>query len=145
MLQLKINSVNISEQKGTIKGPVDQIELTHYGVTGDAHAGPWNRQVSLLGTESILKFEQEAGRKVAPGEFAENITTSGMELWTAHPLDRFTAGEIELEVTQIGKECHTGCAIRRVTGDCVMPRKGVFARVIVGGEIDHESRCHYDL
>ena len=144
MLQLKINSVNISEQKGTIKGPVEQIELTHYGVSGDAHAGMWNRQVSLLGTESILKFEQEAGRKVAPGEFAENITTSGMELWTAHPLDRFTAGEIELEVTQIGKECHgAGCAIFKEVGNCVMPKEGIFCRVLSPGILQAGMELEY--
>ena len=134
MLKVKIISVNISEQKGTIKNPVDQVELTHNGVKDDAHAGYWNRQVSLLGTESIAKFETTANRKVMPGEFAENITTEGMDLWTAHPLDRFTAGEIELEVTQIGKECHgTSCAIYKEVGNCVMPKEGIFCRVLSPG------------
>ncbi|MEI7723861.1 MAG: molybdenum cofactor synthesis domain-containing protein [Bacteroidota bacterium] len=134
MEQIKIVSVNVSEEKGTIKKPVDQIQLTHNGVLGDAHAGHWNRQVSLLGTESIIKFEGEAGRKVTPGEFAENLTTTGMDLWTAHPLDRFTCGDIELEVTQIGKECHgTSCAIFKEVGNCVMPKEGIFCRVLSPG------------
>jgi molybdenum cofactor synthesis domain-containing protein len=134
MPEIQINSVNVSVEKGTIKIPVEQIELTHNGVSGDAHAGHWNRQVSLLGTESIEKFETAAGRKVTPGEFAENLTTFGMELWTAHPLDRFTAGDIELEVTQIGKECHgTSCAIFKEVGNCVMPKEGIFCRVLSPG------------
>jgi molybdenum cofactor synthesis domain-containing protein len=134
MQMIRITSVNISEQKGTIKKPVDQIGLTHYGVKDDAHAGHWNRQVSLLGTESIAKFEAEAGRKVNPGEFAENITTEGMDLWKTHPLDRFTSGDIEMEVTQIGKECHgTSCAIFKEVGNCVMPKEGIFCRVLSPG------------
>jgi molybdenum cofactor synthesis domain-containing protein len=146
---MKILSVNISEQKGTVKQPVDSIELSHRGVETDAHAGPWNRQVSLLGRESILKFEQAAGRTVLCGEFAENITTEGMELWKTHPLDRFTCGDIELEVTQIGKECHgSGCSIFREVGDCVMPKEGIFARVLHGGiltpglELEYHPRMY---
>jgi molybdenum cofactor synthesis domain-containing protein len=134
MEQINIISVNVSEQKGTIKKPAGQIELTHIGVKDDAHAGHWNRQVSLLGTESIEKFEKDASRKVMPGEFAENITTTGMEIWKSHPLDRFTAGDIELEVTQIGKECHgTSCAIFKEVGNCVMPKEGIFCRVLSPG------------
>lgn len=134
MSQIIITSVNISEQKGTVKKAVEQIELTHYGVKGDAHAGHWNRQVSLLGTGSIEKFEKEANRAIAPGEFAENLTVTGMDLWTLHPLDRFTAGDIELEVTQIGKECHgTSCAIFKEVGNCVMPKEGIFCRVLSPG------------
>lgn len=144
MLQLKILSVNTSEQKGTIKKPVDQIELTHNGVNGDAHAGHWNRQVSLLGTESIVKFEAEAKRKVIPGEFAENITTSGMDIWTAHPLDRFTSGDIEMEVTQIGKECHgSSCAIFKEVGNCVMPKEGIFCRVLSPGILKAGMELEY--
>ena len=136
MQMIRIISVNTSEQKGTVKRPVDKIELTHKGVKNDAHAGHWNRQVSLLGMESFAKFEMEAGRKVTPGEFAENITTTGIDLWTAHALDRFTAGDIELEVTQIGKECHgTGCAIFKEVGNCVMPKEGIFCRVLGTGNL----------
>ncbi|MEI6174417.1 MAG: molybdenum cofactor synthesis domain-containing protein [Bacteroidota bacterium] len=134
MQQIKIISVNTSDQKGTIKKPVEQITLTNNGIMDDAHAGHWNRQVSLLGTESIEKFETDAKRKVAFGEFAENLTTTGMNLWSAHPLDRFTSGEIELEVTQIGKECHgTSCAIFKEVGTCVMPKEGIFCRVLSPG------------
>ncbi len=136
MKQLRVLSVNISEIRGTIKHPVESIQLTEMGVENDAHSGMWNRQVSLLGTESILKFEKVTGRKVSPGEFAENITTEGSELWKMKPLDRFTFGEAELEVTQIGKECHgTLCAIFKDTGDCVMPKEGIFCRVIRPGFI----------
>jgi molybdopterin adenylyltransferase len=132
--KLNILSVNISVKKGTIKNPVEQIELSQRGVEGDAHAGTWHRQVSLLGTESIEKFSKEAGRKVNFGEFAENITTSGAELYKFNPLDRLAGDEIELEVTQIGKECHgTSCAIFKEVGDCVMPKEGIFCRVINGG------------
>ena len=144
MQHIQINSVNISTNKGTIKKPVDQIELTHYGVSGDAHAGTWNRQVSLLGTESIVKFELGAGRKIAYGEFAENITTTGIELWLTHPLDRFTFGEIELEVTQIGKECHgTSCAIFKEVGNCVMPKEGIFCRVVSPGTLSAGMELEY--
>ena len=131
MNKINILSVNISEEKGTIKRPVPFIKLTENGVEGDAHSGPWNRQVSLLGIESIRKFEKEANRKINFGEFAENITTEGLELWECQPLDRFVGKEIELEVTQIGKECHgTSCAIFKEVGNCVMPKEGIFARVI---------------
>lgn len=136
MNQLKIISVNISEEKGTIKHPVDSIHLTNLGVEHDAHSGPWNRQVSLLGSESIRKFEQQSNRKIRFGEFAENITTEGSDLWKMHPLDRFRCGETELEVTQIGKECHgTSCAIFKEVGNCVMPKEGIFCRVIRPGVI----------
>lgn len=134
MQSIIITSVNISEKKGTVKKPVEQIELTHNGIRNDAHAGHWNRQVSLLAGESVAKFEAASKRPVAPGEFAENITTTGTELWKAHPLDRFTSGDIELEVTQIGKECHgSGCAVFNEVGDCVMPKEGIFCRVLSPG------------
>lgn len=127
---LKVLSVNISEKKGTAKHPVPSVTLTVNGVQGDAHSGPWNRQVSLLGIESIRKFEKEAKRKIRYGEFAENITTEGLELWTCQPLDRFVNDDIELEVTQIGKECHgNSCTIFKEVGNCVMPKEGIFARV----------------
>ena len=144
MKSIRIESVNLSEAKGTVKKPVETIQLTQRGVEGDAHAGPWNRQVSLLGTESITKFEESAGRKIASGEFAENITTTGMELWKSHPLDRFTCGEIELEVTQIGKECHgTSCAIFKEVGNCVMPKEGIFARVLSHGTLKAGDELEY--
>lgn len=139
-----VKSVNISEKKGTVKTPVPFINLTENGVEGDAHSGPWNRQVSLLGTESIRKFEETAGRKIGCGEFAENITTEGLELWKCRPLDRFENEIVILEVTQIGKECHgTSCAIFKEVGNCVMPKEGIFARVIKPGKLYPASEFTY--
>ncbi len=135
-MDIKILSVNISEQKGTVKKPVDEITLNHLGVMEDAHAGHWHRQVSLLGKESVDRFSKEAGRAIAFGEFAENLTTEGMELIKTSPLDRFVGDNVELEVTQIGKKCHgTTCAIFREVGNCVMPKEGIFARVIRQGSL----------
>ncbi len=136
MTMFKVKSVNVSEKKGTVKKPVDEIELFALGVKEDAHAGNWNRQVSLLAQESVEKFEKEAGRKIAFGEFAENITTDGILLYQTAPLDRITIGDAELEITQIGKKCHgTSCAIFKEVGNCVMPKEGIFARVIKPGKI----------
>ena len=133
---MKVVSVNVSEKKGTIKQPVDQIVLDEMGVQTDAHSGSWHRQVSLLAVESIQKFSKEAGRHIRYGEFAENITTEGLELWKTHPLDRIFIGEVELEVTQIGKECHgSSCNIFKEVGNCVMPKEGIFARVIKNGRV----------
>jgi molybdopterin adenylyltransferase len=129
-------SVNISEKKGTIKKPVDVITIGNQGVQGDAHSGNWHRMVSLLGTESFDKFGKIAGRSLAYGEFAENITTEGLILYETAPFDRLIVGETELEVTQIGKKCHgTGCAIYTEVGNCVMPKEGIFARVLKGGNV----------
>jgi len=132
--RIKILSVNTSQKKGTVKKPVSSIHLTEIGVVGDAHSGKWHRQVSLLATESIAKFSEEAGRAIQYGEFAENITTEGLLLHHCHPLDRFCNETLELEVTQIGKKCHgDNCSIFREVGNCVMPTEGIFARVIRGG------------
>jgi molybdopterin adenylyltransferase len=121
-MTIRIVSVNISEKKGTIKQAVPEITLNEYGVMQDAHAGAWHRQVSMLGKESVDRFAKLASRQIAPGEFAENITTEGLELVTTSPLDRFVGKDVELEVTQIGKECHgSSCAIFKEVGNCVMP------------------------
>ncbi|MFW5707214.1 MAG: molybdenum cofactor synthesis domain-containing protein [Bacteroidota bacterium] len=134
--QIKVLSVNISEQKGTVKKPVEEITLNHNGVMDDAHSGPWHRQVSLLGKESFDRFSVQAGRELAFGEFAENITTQGVELVKTSPLDRFVGENVELEITQIGKECHgSACAIFKEVGNCVMPKEGIFARVIKQGSL----------
>jgi molybdopterin adenylyltransferase len=139
-----VKSVNISERKGTIKLPVEKILLTKNGVEGDAHAGSWHRQVSLLGTESISKFSQEAGRKIRFGEFAENITTQGGLLFEMLPFDRLVGENIELEVTQIGKKCHgDNCNIFREVGNCVMPKEGIFARVVRCGELVAGDQFYY--
>jgi len=140
----KVISVNISEKKGTGKHPVEKITITEAGVMEDAHAGDWHRQVSLLAMESIEKFSKEAKRKINFGEFAENITTQGIELPRCHIFDRFRIGETELELTQIGKECHgTACAIFKEVGNCVMPKEGVFCRVRKTGGIKPNDRIVY--
>jgi MOSC domain-containing protein YiiM len=127
-------AVCISEKKGERKTPVSVVELReNFGLAGDAHAGEWHRQVSLLAAESIAKMRQ-AGLAVNAGDFAENITTSGIELFTLPVGTRLKVGETVLEVTQIGKECHTRCAIYHQAGDCVMPKEGIFARVLCGGQ-----------
>ncbi|MFH1320801.1 MAG: molybdenum cofactor synthesis domain-containing protein [Bacteroidota bacterium] len=134
--KLKVISVNISEKKGTIKHPVDKIEIDHKGIINDAHAGAWHRQVSLLEKESIDRFSKEAGRTINYGEFAENITASGLEHINVTVFDRLKIGGVELEVTQIGKKCHgNACAIFREVGKCVMPKEGIFCRVITTGTI----------
>lgn len=133
---IKILSTNISEKKGTIKHPLKSITINETGVFNDAHSGNWHRQVSMLGVESIDKFSKQANRKINYGEFAENITTEGFELYKSNILDRFQIGNVVLEVTQIGKECHGDkCAIFREVGNCVMPKEGIFCRVIKGGEV----------
>lgn len=131
-----IVSINVSRQKGTVKEPVPLASVTLAGLSGDAHAGSWHRQVSLLAVESIDRFGLQAGRRFAPGEFAENFTTQGLDLGRCCILDRLSIGEVELEVTQIGKACHgDGCAIYQAVGKCVMPKEGIFTRVIRGGEV----------
>lgn len=141
---IEVLSVNISEKKGVIKKPVDEIILDKKGVQHDAHAGDWHRQVSLLGQESIVKFAAEAGREILPGEFAENITTQGMELYHTSPFDQFVCGDTILEVTQIGKKCHgDNCTIFREVGNCVMPKEGIFCKVISGGPLKAGDKLQY--
>jgi len=129
-------SVNISERKTVRKKPVEKCRLLEeHGFETDAHAGDWHRQVSLLALESIEKMRQ-MGLDVGPGDFAENITTRGIELVTLPIGTQITIGEgILLEVTQIGKVCHTKCAIYYQAGDCIMPKEGIFARVLKGGDV----------
>lgn len=143
-MSVKVISVNISTEKGTIKSPVPEIILNEKGVEGDAHAGDWHRQVSLLARESIDRWGEQAGRQVAWGEFAENITTEGIVLHETRPGDRLLIGNTELEVTQIGKKCHgKGCAIFREVGNCVMPTEGIFARVIRQGKVKPGESLEY--
>jgi len=131
----QVLAVCISEKKGERKKPVEAVELReNHGIVGDAHAGDWHRQVSLLAQESIDKM-RALGLDVNAGDFAENITTSGIDLVSLPIGTRLHVGETLLEVTQIGKECHTRCAIFYQAGDCVMPKEGIFVRVITGGTI----------
>ena len=125
----------VSEKKGERKTPVEAVTLReNHGIAGDAHAGDWHRQISLLAEESIEKMRR-LGLDVNSGDFAENITTSGIELVSLPIGTRLRVGRTLLEVTQIGKECHTRCAIFYQAGDCVMPKEGIFAKVITGGII----------
>ncbi|HXE97245.1 MAG TPA: MOSC domain-containing protein [Dongiaceae bacterium] len=131
----KVVAVCISEKKGERKKPVEAVTLReNHGIVGDGHAGDWHRQVSLLAQESIDKM-RAMGLDVTAGDFAENITTSGIDLVALPIGSRLQVGETLLEVTQIGKECHTRCAIYYQAGDCVMPKEGIFAKVITGGTI----------
>src|SRR5512140_2462658 len=131
----KIVAVSISKEKGERKTPVAFAELReNHGIVGDGHAGEWHRQISLLAMESIHKM-QKLGLDVGAGDFAENITTEGIDLVSLPIGTRLALGEALLEVTQIGKECHTRCAIYYQAGDCVMPKEGIFARVVHGGVV----------
>ena len=128
-------AVCVSKNKGERKTPVEKVRLLlNHGIEGDAHAGNWHRQVSLLAQESIEKI-QKIGLSVAAGDFAENITTTGITLPELPIGTKLQIGETILKVTQIGKECHTRCAIYYQAGDCVMPKEGIFAMVLQDGEI----------
>ncbi|MCK9611712.1 MAG: molybdopterin-binding protein [Bacteroidales bacterium] len=143
-MKIKVESVNISEEKGTIKHPAKKVIITSTGIENDAHSGDWHRQISMLSSESITKFENQAGRKINFGEFAENLTVSGINLVDTAPLDRFEINDVILEVTQIGKKCHgDSCAIYREVGNCVMPKEGIFCRVLHGGVIHPEDTGVY--
>jgi len=143
--EFRILSLNLCGRTGEQKKPVPRAQLReNHGLVGDAHAGEWHRQVSLLAEEDIETLRGR-GIEIGFGDFAENLTTRGVDLASLPVGTRLHVGSALLEITQIGKQCHTGCAISLTTGDCVMPRKGVFARVIQGGEIDRDSRCYYDL
>lgn len=153
----EIVSLNVSTATGTRKKPVASIFLMEgSGIEGDAHAGLIDeRQVSLLAVEEIETASAQLGKgacalastldRLVPGDFAENITTRGVRLHLLPLGTRISIGEVVLEVSKIGKECHAACEIRRLVGDCVMPRKGIFARVLKGGEVRRENRCHYGI
>ena len=132
----KVVSINISTEKGVVKLPVDKADIKiDHGICGDAHAGNWHRQISMLAKESIDKMVDKGFDHLKFGDFAENITTEGIEVYTLPVGTRIKIGECEVEVTQIGKKCHGGCEIKRTTGDCVMPREGIFVKVIKEGTI----------
>ncbi|MGE9971145.1 MOSC domain-containing protein [Candidatus Pseudoscillospira sp. SGI.172] len=131
----KIKAICISEKKGTQKHPVDSANLVEdWGIEGDAHAGHWHRQVSLLSFEKVEAFRAR-GARVDFGAFGENLVVEGFDFRSLPVGTRFQCGGVLLEMTQIGKECHAHCAIYQVMGDCIMPREGVFARVIRGGKL----------
>ena len=131
----KIMAVCISEKRGTQKKNIEKVRLIeNFGLEGDAHGGNWHRQVSLLSYEKVRAFE-EKGISVEDGAFGENLLVEGFDFKTLPVGTRFRCGDALLEMTQIGKECHSHCVIYQAVGDCIMPREGVFARVLHGGEI----------
>lgn len=129
----KVVSINKSETKGVVKIPQNSGEfIENFGLKDDAHGGNWHRQVSLLGVESFNKME---GLNLKYGDFAENLTTEGIILYELPIGTVLKIGETIQEVTQIGKECHKGCAIKQAVGKCVMPLEGIFTKIIKGGTI----------
>ena len=132
----KIVAVCRSEKKGTIKKEIAEgLLIEDFGLEKDAHSGKWHRQISLLGVESINKMKGK-GFKIKHGDFAENLTVKGLILYKLPKGAKLKIGEtVLLEVTQIGKKCHYDCEIRKKIGDCVMPREGIFARVLEGGKV----------
>lgn len=132
----EVVAVCISEKKGTSKRNIGKCTLIeNWGLEKDAHAGNWHRQVSLLSYEAVEAFRAR-GAKVVDGDFGENLLVKGYDFKTYPVGTRFRCGEVLLEITQIGKKCHSGCEIFQQVGDCIMPREGVFARVLQGGVIE---------
>jgi len=144
-MKFTVEAVCISEKKGEQKHPVDYLQLIeNFGIENDAHAGDWHRQVSLLASEAIEAMKSE-GLELKPGAFGENIITRGLD-WNQTKIgDHLRIGNVELEVTQIGKKCHTPCTIFYTAGRCIMPESGIFAKVIKGGIIHAKSSGHYGI
>lgn len=133
----KVVAVCISEKRGIQKHEVPEVEMrVDYGIEGDAHAGDWHRQVSMLGVESVAKVQEKISFPLKNGDFAENILTEGICLYQIPVGTKLRIGDSVLaEVTQIGKECHNDCAIRKAAGDCAMPREGIFIKILAPGKI----------
>jgi cyclic pyranopterin phosphate synthase len=142
-----IESVNISDKKGVQKQPVEAVEcIKNYGIKGDAHAGDWHRQVSFLAGEAVDTMRARVRTfEIKHGDFGENIVTRGIDWEQVNVGGKIVVGEVELEVTQIGKECHDRCAIFDAVGDCIMPRQGIFAKVIKGGMIYAGDSGYYNI
>ena len=140
-----VEAVCISVKKGTVKRAQPEVTLkVDWGMEGDAHAGDWHRQVSLLAAEDI-DIMNEKGAGVSFGDFAENITTRGISLHELPIGTRLKIGDVLLEVTQIGKECHKGCAVMKKVGECIMPKRGIFAKVLEEGEVTNKHIGYYDF
>ena len=132
----RVVSVNISERKGELKHPVPEIRLKlRHGIVGDAHAGDWHRQISMLAEESVDTMRDKCPIPLDPGVFAENINTVGIDLKHLPVGTHLRIGSTEVEVTQIGKECHNDCAIKKAVGKCVMPTEGIFVIVVTEGVV----------
>lgn len=135
MIESFVVSINISRKKGVVKEPVEKAKLKeNWGIIGDAHAGNWHRQISMLSEESIDKM-RKYGYELKYGDFAENITVKNGDIFKLPVGTKVKVGNTLLEITQIGKECHTSCAISQTIGKCVMPLEGIFLKVLKGGEI----------
>lgn len=133
----KVLAICISDVRGVQKRPVGTAELrVDHGIVGDAHAGNWHRQVSLLGAESVSRMQERVDIELTPGAFAENILVDGLCVYKLPVGTRLRLGTALCEVTQIGKECHHDCAIRKAAGDCVMPREGIFVKVLQNGTVN---------
>jgi MOSC domain-containing protein YiiM len=144
-VKFTVESVNVAAEKGVQKHEVPEVVLReNHGIVGDAHAGEWHRQVSLLAGEAVDAMKAK-GLKLAPGAFGENIVTRGVDWSRACVGQAITIGEVELEITQIGKECHSRCPIYYAAGACIMPTQGIFARVIKGGTIHAQSSGDYRI
>jgi cyclic pyranopterin phosphate synthase len=142
-----IESVNISKKKGVQKQPVKTVEcIENYGIKGDAHAGDWHRQISFLAGEAVDTMKAVAGTfEIKHGDFGENIVTRGIDWTQVNMGGKIVIGKVKLEVTQIGKECHDRCAIFDALGDCIMPRQGIFAKILEGGAINVGDSGYYNI
>ena len=137
----KVLAICISKHKGTLKNEVSEANfIEEFGIEGDAHAGKWHRQVSLLALEKIEDFRSKGGN-VDFGAFGENLVVDGIELHKLPVGQQLQVGEVLLEVTQIGKECHDKCAIYYQVGECIMPKNGIFTRVLKGGKVKVGDQC----
>ena len=137
----KVLAICISKHKGTLKNEVSEANfIEEFGIEGDAHAGKWHRQVSLLAFEKIDDFRNKGGN-VDFGAFGENLVVDGIELHKLPVGQQLQVGEVLLEVTQIGKECHDKCAIYYQVGECIMPKNGIFTRVLKGGKVKVGDQC----
>jgi len=144
-VKFKVESVNIAAAKGVQKHEVPEIVLQeNYGIEGDAHAGAWHRQVSLLAGEAIDAMKAK-GLPLAPGAFGENIVTRGVDWSRAKVEGIIVIGTVKLQITQIGKKCHSRCAIYYAAGECIMPSQGIFAKVLKGGKINAQSSGDYRI
>ncbi|MBU4267743.1 MAG: MOSC domain-containing protein [Acidobacteria bacterium] len=144
-MKFKVESVNIAAVKGVQKHEVLEIVCReNFGIEGDAHAGAWHRQVSLLAGEAVDAMKAK-GLDLGPGAFGENIVTRGVDWSRAKVGKRITIGVVELQITQIGKECHSRCAIYYAAGECIMPSQGIFAKVLKGGKIHAQSSGDYRI
>lgn len=144
-MKFTIEAVCISAEKGVQKHEVQQIVLRQgHGIEGDAHAGPWHRQVSLLAGEAVDTMKAK-GLELAAGAFGENIVTRGVDWTQARVGETIQIGDVSLEITQIGKECHKRCAIYYAAGDCIMPRQGIFTKVLNGGTIHAQCSGDYRI